>query len=240
MPREAPRLETGSIAYGKARRGSFAEFIGYVRAHSAAFAYLVIAQIAAQFTGNALFAWLPTFFLRTYHLPVRNTGLVLGLMLAGCSGSGFILSGALSDWLSKRGDAAGRLRPMVLAELVMIPLLIAWPLAGNAMLSFVFLGILMVVHAAALGTLPTTLQEITPNRMRGQAVTYTLMIAMLLGWGFGPTVTALITDYVFHDDAAIGYSLVLTTVPGTLIALYCAWRGMKSYARARAAFMAGP
>ena len=238
LVREVPRLENGSAASGETRRSSFAEFFHYVRAHSTAFTYLVIAQVAAQFTGNALFSWLPTFFLRTYHLPIRSTGLVLGLMLAGCSGSGFILSGTLSDWLSKRGDLAGRLRPMVYAELSMIPLLIAWPLAGNAMLSFVLLGILMVVHAGALGTLPTTIQEITPNRMRGQAVTYTLMIAMLLGWGFGPTVTALFTDYVFHNDAAIGYSLVLSTVPGTLIALFCAWRGMKSYARARESFLA--
>jgi hypothetical protein len=54
-----------------------------------------------------------------------------------------------------------------------------------------------------------TLQLVTPNRMRGQVSAVYLLVVNLTGIGLGGTVTALLTDRVFGDDAAVGYSMAL-------------------------------
>jgi len=56
------------------------------------------------------------------------------------------------------------------------------------------------------------IQLMTPNEMRGQAVALYFLCANLLGLGFGPTVVAATTDYVFQNDAAIGKSIALVTL----------------------------
>ncbi|WP_300395475.1 MFS transporter [Henriciella sp.] len=215
----------------------YSAFLKYLSDHKQTFACLMTAQIAVQFVGNALYPWIPTFFSREYGLDIPTVGLILGLIFIGTAVMGFTFSGFISDYWAARGDNSARLRPLLYAEMAIIPFLIAWPLVGNEILSFFCLGMVMLIHIIAIGTLPTTLQEIVPNRMRGQSVTLTMMIATLLGYGLGPTATALITDWVFGDDAALKYSLVLATVPVSLIALGCAWLGMKPYGETRRELM---
>ena len=76
----------------------------------------------------------------------------------------------------------------------------------------------MPFGAAAAG-----LQEIVPPAMRAQASAFYLFVLNMLGLGCGPTVVALLTDYVFGSDLAVGHSLlVVTTVAPALAALLLA------------------
>ena len=59
------------------------------------------------------------------------------------------------------------------------------------------------------GVAPAAIQEMTPNVMRGQASAVYLFVVNLIGLGLGPTSVALITDYVFHDPAAVRWSLII-------------------------------
>ena len=67
----------------------------------------------------------------------------------------------------------------------------------------------------------------TPNQMRGQAVALYFLFANLLGLGLGPTIVAMVTDYVFQDDAAIGRSLALTSAILCPLAIVIMARGLK-------------
>ena len=71
--------------------------------------------------------------------------------------------------------------------------------------------------------------------MRGQAIAVYLLLAGLLGIGLGPTSVALITDYVFHDDKALPYSMALMAGPSSLIGLWLIWSGLKPYAQTSSA-----
>ena len=40
----------------------------------------------------------------------------------------------------------------------------------------------------------------------------------LIGQGLGPTAVALLTDYLFHDDMAVGHSLLIVIIAGLTVA----------------------
>jgi hypothetical protein len=210
-----------------------------VRANARVFILATISIISAQYIVNVLLGWMPTFFMRTYGTALHEVGLKLGLLFSVCSVSGFLLSGILSDRYVKRGDYAGRIRPLAIAMRILIPLLAIWPLMGTFGASFAIVGVVILAASVALGTLPTTLQEIAPNRMRGQVVTLAMLIGSLVGWGAGPTVPALITDYVFHNEAAIGYSLAAATVPIAILASITSWLAARPYAALRQRVLLG-
>ena len=237
--REPYRREDGSLPLSDVRRVTYGEFLEYVWRNRFVLASVTTSLVSAQYVINALLAWMPTFFTHEHHIPLRSTGLLLGLMFSVCSVTGFLLSGLLSDRLVKRGDRAGRLRPMIAAALILIPCLVAWPLVKSLLLSRLLLGIAILAVSVQLGTLPTTLQEIAPNRMRGQVVTLAMLIGSLVGWGAGPTITALITDYVFKNENAIGYSLMLATVPVALAALFSSLVAVRPYAKLRQRILDG-
>ncbi|MBN0430713.1 MFS transporter, partial [Pseudomonas aeruginosa] len=66
------------------------------------------------------------------------------------------------------------------------------------------------------GVAQAAIQEIMPNSMRGQASAIYLFVVTLFGLGVGPTAVALVTDFVFADDMALRYSLLLVTLAAVL------------------------
>jgi len=42
---------------------------------------------------------------------------------------------------------------------------------------------------------------------------------------------AVVTDYVFHDDSALKYSLLIVPLPGILLGAGCAPAGLRPYDR---------
>lgn len=67
--------------------------------------------------------------------------------------------------------------------------------------------------------------------MRGQAISIYLLIAGLLGIGLGPTLVALVTERVFHDDAALPYAISATVLPTVLLAIWLIGSGLRPYAK---------
>ena len=76
------------------------------------------------------------------------------------------------------------------------------------------------------------LQIVTPNQMRGQVTAFFLLVYNVIGFGLGPTMVALFTDYLFHSDRMLGHSMaVATSALGSLTAVIM-WFGVKPYGRA--------
>jgi MFS family permease len=70
------------------------------------------------------------------------------------------------------------------------------------------------------GAAAAAFQQITPNRTRGQVTAVYLFFLNLAGLGVGPTIVALLTDRVFHDDSKVGYPIaVLAAIAAPISAL---------------------
>jgi len=80
-----------------------------------------------------------------------------------------------------------------------------------------------------MGASTTAVQEMMPNQVRALASAIFLFIINIIGMGLGPSFVAVFTDYVFHDELSIRYSMSALLVTGGASALLFYWLGYRSY-----------
>jgi MFS family permease len=85
------------------------------------------------------------------------------------------------------------------------------------------------VTSLPVGVAAAAIQEMMPNVMRGQASALYLFVINLIGLGLGPTAVALVTDYVFHNDNAVHYSLLIVGTIAHVGAALLLWLGLKPF-----------
>jgi MFS family permease len=173
-------------------------------------------------------AWVPSFFIRTFNWKAGEVGIIYGLivMVFGCLG--IVFGGWLADRWLKQGMTDAALRVGILASSIAI-LGGIYLLAGNGQLA----AFLMVPTVFALGmpfgAAPSAIVAIVPNQMRGQTAAVYLFIVNLIGLGVGPTAVALVTDYVFADDLALKWSMLIVGTVANIAAIVFLAAGMKPY-----------
>lgn len=175
-------------------------------------------------------AWIPTFFSRSYGLSIGEAGLWFGIIMAIGGTIGLLAGGALADHLYAKGVHDAHLRVMRLSILIGGPPWIATALMPNSTLALLMLALAypcMTMH----GVGGVALQLITPNQYRARMTALYFFVVNLIGLGFGPLLIALLTDYIFQDDASLRYSMAtVAAVALPLAALALTW-GFKSFAR---------
>jgi MFS family permease len=192
-----------------------------VLCHNLGFAMIAFCSYGAS-------AWIPSFFIRTFGWKAGDVGIVYGLivMVFGCLG--ILFGGWLADRWQKQGRSDAALRVGILAACVAI--------IGNMYLlanTGTLAAILMVPAVFALGmpfgAAPAAIVAIVPNQMRGQTAAVYLFIVNLIGLGVGPTAVALVTDYVFANDLALKYSMLIVGTVANVAAIFLLGAGLKSY-----------
>jgi MFS family permease len=179
----------------------------------------------------ASIAWTPTFFVRTYGWPISKAGLSYGAVLVVASGLGVMWGGWYADRLVARGVTDGRLRVGLVALSIVLLFSFA-PLMNNPVLALAVLVVPSFFLASNIGAAASAIQELLPNQVRVLASAIFLFILNIVGLGLGPTIVALFTDYLFQDEMAIRYSLMLTTVTGALMGVICFKTGLAPYRKA--------
>lgn len=212
-----------------------AEFLRYLRDNAATFARVLSYPALLSVIGYGALAWAPALFDRAYGLPPSRSGVVLGLIVAAGGAIGTLSSGFLSDRWVAQGKPAARFRVALTGVAMFAVPSVLWPLMPNAGLACALLFLNVLGLGVAQSAAPASIQAVVPNRMRGRAIAVYLLLAGLLGIGLGPTSVALVTDYVFHADADLPYSLALTALPSTLLGLWLIASGLKPYELTRRA-----
>ncbi|MBX6420378.1 MAG: MFS transporter [Nevskia sp.] len=210
-----------------------------LRGHRKTLIYHHLGFAMTAFAGYSSAAWLPSYFIRVRHWTPVEVGLVYGGAVAVFGALGVVAGGLLADRWGRRGQTDATLRVGVWASLLAIPCTAALlPVQGLAPTALL-LAVAVFLFSMPLGAAVAGLHEIVPPAARAQASAVYLFVLNLVGLGFGPTAVALVTDYVFRDDRAVGASLVL--VCGTALALAALLLRLglepyrRSYARQRAA-----
>lgn len=182
-----------------------------------------------SFAGYGSAAWIPTFYIRTYGWDAGQVGVIYGSLVAVFGCIGIVFGGRLADWLAKRGRTDANMRVGLYAAMGALPLVLMFPLMPNALWATVLLAPTIFCLSMPFGVAPAAIQEIMPNSMRGQASAIYLFVITLFGLGLGPTAVALVTDYVFADDNALRYSLLIVTTLAVLSSVVLLWRGLHPY-----------
>ncbi len=181
------------------------------------------------FAGYGSAAWIPTFFIRTYGWDAGHVGVVYGGIVAVFGCLGIVFGGRLADWMAKRGRTDANMRVGLYAALGALPFVMTVPLVGSANMAALLMAPTVFFLSMPFGVAPAAIQDIMPNSMRGQASAIYLFVITLIGLGIGPTAVALVTDYVFADDNALRYSLLLVTSLAVLSSVYLLNKGLRPY-----------
>lgn len=213
---------------------SMREVFAHVRAnkmtffcHNFGFALFALHNYAAN-------AWIPPFFMRTYGWEASKVGIVYGPVIVVFGTIGILLGGYVTDWLAKRGYADAKLRTGLIAALCLTPAIILYPLMSSGEAALLALLPVNIFASFSFGAATAAIQEVAPNQMRAQISALYLFVINLVGLGFGPTAVALTTDYVFGDENAVRYSLIIVGTIALLLAALLFWLGLKPYRRSLA------
>lgn len=178
------------------------------------------------------FAWIPSFFVRTYHWPVSQAAFAFGLIVMTCGTVGTITGGILADrWLVRGVSDAYQRIGMAVTVGMAVPAAVA-PLMPSPQAALICLAASIFFQGWPVGLGPAALTAVSPGRIRGQVVAIYYFTVSVLGLGLGPLLVALITDKVFHDPQALRYSLALIPALVAPLAILCIASGRAVYRHA--------
>ena len=228
-PKRREFLADGSSREATARAATLSEIGGFFRRN--------LRFIFAHFAGfgllgtviTAFMVWTPELLRRSHGMDIADAGLAYGILLLVFGTAGPYAGGWTASWLAGKGykdcgnarrvdrrgghGAAGgagalgaraRLRHRAPGRCHLCPVLSPSPAAD---------------HAAARRPQQPARPGHRHLHAGGGAYGYTV----------GPVLVALMNDYVFRDDAALGHSLAIVSAALTPIGTLCLWYGMKPY-----------
>lgn len=201
----------------------------YLRANRRTVLYHNFGFAGLAFAGYGSAAWIPTFFIRTYGWDAGHVGVVYGSIVAVFGCLGIVFGGRLADWMAKRGRTDANMRVGLYAAMAALPCVASFPLMDNALWAAVLMAPTVFCLSMPFGVAPAAIQEIMPSAMRGQASAIYLFVITLIGLGIGPTAVALVTDYLFADDQALRYSLLIVSTLAVSSSLFLLAKGLQPY-----------
>ena len=203
------------FAFMWTNRGTFTSiFLGYATGGMAFYGFLF---------------WVPEFIRRTYGWEISDAGIVFGLELAILGSLGAFVGGSISDWLTKRGVRDAPLRAATVFFAISMPIMAITPLMPTAATAIPMLGVMAFAISLQQALSPVALQRVTPNQMRAQIMAMFFLVASFCSIAMGATSVALLTDYVFRDDADLRYSLSIVAAVMMSLATLSLWLGLGAY-----------
>jgi MFS family permease len=201
--REPPRRGAGAAAPPVPIRDALA----FLRTHRATFVahFTGFSLLTLQF--NAVVFWMAPYLMRVHGLKAREFGVTLGLILAIGGALGIFAGGAFADALRRRGVMDAELWSGIVGALLLWPFGVYAAQAATGDAALVAFAGFMVFASFPFAAAAAALQNVTPNRLRGQVSAVYLFVVNLAGIGLGSFLTGFVNDHVFGDPARVGDSI---------------------------------
>lgn len=208
------------------------EVLGFIRTNAGIFIPMFASMGIAAVMGFGIRSWAPSFYVRTFHWTIGKYGLVQGLLSLFVMPIGALTGSFFAEQLAKRGYDDANMRTVFVGQLLSLPGMILFPLMPTPGLSIALCTAYTFFVYWTNAPMNAALQIVTPNQMRGQVTALFLFVYNVIGFGMGPTIIALFTDFVFHSEKMVGYSMAVATLTlGSLTAVIM-WIGIRPYGRA--------
>ena len=211
------------------------EVAAYIRQNAATLTLHGLGFAMLSFSSYGTAAWLPTLYLRVHGWSAGEIGLPYGIITFVFGSAGIFSGGALADWLLRRGRRDAKVWSPWFAAWIWFPFGLVYPLLDDPYWALALLAGAVFTTAMPHGMAPASIQEMMPNRMRGQASAIYLFVNNLIGLGVGPVALGWMTDYVFTEaewgPEGVRYSLLAVTTVAHLAATLLLWRCRGCYCR---------
>ena len=205
---------------------------GFLAKRWKAYAGVFLGMTGGTILGYGLLSWLPALFIRTWGWDIGTVASVQGTVMLIAGPISVNLAGWLADRSYRAGNRDAHLRIFAGFSAVMLISAVALPLMPGAWLAagVLFINILGSAGITAVST--AALMMITPNQLRGQVSAIYYFIISIFGLTVGPTAVALLTDFVFGDEAMLRYSLAIVAALAGLIAVAAPLLFLRAYRKA--------
>ncbi len=158
------------------------------------FVFLYGGFVLGAMTISGVSLWLPSFLVRIHQVPLADMGLFLGLTYGIAASSGGVLGGMLGDYVGKKTIL--NICPMVGAQmLVTVVCFIAMVFVDSTWMAFGLFAIGLFAHYAHHPPIYSLKQILVAPRMRGTMSAILLVSSNLIGFGLGPQVVGILSDY---------------------------------------------
>ncbi|HEX9806811.1 MAG TPA: MFS transporter [Alteraurantiacibacter sp.] len=223
-PRRRVRIED----VGK-QTPSLPEVLRYLGKNARVYAPMFIGLALGTMVLSGTAAWTPAFFQRTHGWSPTDYGVTAGIASLITSPIGLIAGIWWAERFIRKGRDDANLRLVAWSHWLALPFSLMMPLLPTPELAIAASVLAGAISVAAIGAQNAAILTVTPNRMRGQMVALFLLMFNVIGFGLGPTIVALLTDFAFGDEAMLRWALVTTVaVLGTLSAVSITL-GLKAY-----------
>lgn len=173
--------------------------------------------------------WIPSFFIRTYDWSIGEVGLAVGLVQLTLAPAGLIAGGWYAEWLARRGYDDANMRVTLISTVAAVPTSILFPLLPDPYWAVAVYAVNSFLVSLSPGPQNAALQTVTPNQIRAQATAMFLFLFNLIGFGIGPLIIALFTDYLFASEKMLRYSISLNFAILSPLACLVFWYVLKPY-----------
>jgi len=202
----------------------------FFRANLATYAPMFAAMGLKAMLSFGSGVWMPEMFRRSFGWAPPRTALFIGVLGLIVAPLGLMAGSWLAEHYARRGRDDANLRVLQIATIAVIPTSVAFPLMHSPEGSLAVWAANFFFAMLGVGPANAAVQMITPNQMRGQIRAAYQFVFNVIGFGAGPFLVALCTDYVFGEDAALRYSLATVAAILGPVAALLTWYGMKPYA----------
>jgi MFS family permease len=177
--------------------------------------------------------WLATFFQRVHALPPSWTGIAYGLTGGVIGVVSAALSGPVTRWMLRRGNADAAMRTCLIGTTGCFVIGTLSPLMPSPMLALIgFAAVKLFINLPTAAAL-TSINEITPNELRGKVTAIYILIFGIFASGTGAWVVAFVTESVLSDSDAIGISMAVVNGVACGIAIPLFIWGLKGFRESR-------
>lgn len=177
-------------------------------------------------------SWMPAFFERSFGWAPQRFGAMAGTLGLILNPIGILIGFRVSEWFQSKGRLNANLRLVVIVCWIHLPLGVLAPLAPSPYLAMGLMILAGALSVGVIGSLNAAFISITPNRMRAQVTALYLVMYNVIGYGLGPTLVALVTDYGFRSESRLNLSLALVSAVLSPLAALAYTRALKPYTRA--------
>jgi len=175
--------------------------------------------------------WNATFLHREFGWDLGKIGMISGTITLIVAPVALMFGAKISERWTKNGRNDTNLRIVFYGLCCSVPLMILSPLMPNPYLVLTVNAMSTFVGSVGFGPSIAAFQVITPNRMRGQLGALTQFCNNVIAFALSPIIVAVFTDYLFRDEGALKYSMVLNAAIMGTLSLLIVWQGLKPYAR---------
>lgn len=208
---------------------SIAKVLRFVVRHKKTYGahFIGFGCLSAFVNGTAF--WTPTFMQRTYGWQLSEAGIAYGVLILIFGAAGVMSGGWLADYLEQRGLKGSAFITSILGAAAALLPAVIMPIMPTATGALVVMAPMVFFASFPYGAAVSSLQQFTPNEMRGQISALYLFFNNLIGFGGGPAIIALTTDYIFRSDADLRYSMSLVAGFSALATVLLLWWGLRHF-----------